>query len=345
MAKLFFLLSGENESLPAAELTAILEAENFPFELKEKLDQVVRLESDIKSIQAVHRRSAYTMITALELFTCEAQEATIMKMADNTDFTTVLNAGESFAVRIKRIKEHAPQLSTVPLESKLGRTLLQKTPKARVNLKKPDKTFLGILTNNRLLFGLKQTEIQPKTYSERRPRKKPFFHPSAMSSKLARCMVNLACARVGNLLLDPFCGTGSVMIEAAFVGCRVIGLDIQRRMAVGCRKNLNHFKVIQEGLVIADSRMLPLTQLDCLVTDPPYGRSASTMKSTTKLLVEGVLDSAYPLLQRGQRICIASPKTLGIARIGSELGYKHLESHFAYVHRTLTREIAVFQKI
>ncbi|HUT17165.1 MAG TPA: hypothetical protein VMW84_02575, partial [Acidobacteriota bacterium] len=60
MAKLFFLLSGENETLPAAELTAILEAEGFAFEVKEKLDQLVRLESDPKSIQAVHRRSAYT---------------------------------------------------------------------------------------------------------------------------------------------------------------------------------------------------------------------------------------------------------------------------------------------
>jgi tRNA G10 N-methylase Trm11 len=50
------------------------------------------------------------------------------------------------------------------------------------------------------------------------------------------------------------------------------------------------------------------------------------------------------LLREGQRICIASPKTLNIARIGAEVGYRHLESHFAYVHRTLTREIAVFEK-
>jgi tRNA (guanine10-N2)-dimethyltransferase len=345
VAKLFFLLSGENETLPAAELTAILKAENLHFELKEKLDQVARLESDIKSVRVVHQRSAYTMVSAIELFTCEAQEATIMKTAENADFTTILRAGESFAVRIKRIKEYAQQLNTVPLEAKLGRIILQKAPEAKVNLKKPDKTFLGILTNNSLVFGLKQTEIQPKTYSERRPRKKPFFHPSAMPSKLARCMVNLACAKTDSLLLDPFCGTGSVMIEAAFVGCRVLGMDIQRRMAAGCRKNLKHFKILPEGLVIADSRKLPLSQLDCLVTDPPYGRSASTMKSTTRLLVEGVLDSAYPLLRKGQQICIASPKTLCIARIGSKLGYKHLESHFAYVHRTLTREIAVFQKI
>ena len=344
MAKLFFLLSGENETLPAAELTAILEAEGFTFEVKEKLDQLVRLNAAQNSIQAVHRRSAYTMASAIELFTCQAKEATISKIAEKTDFTKTLNAGESFAVRIKRIKEHALQVGTVPLEAKLGKHILRKVPKAKVNLKTPDKTFFGALTSNKLVFGVKQTEIQPKTFSERRPRKKPFFHPSAMPSKLARCMVNLARAKTGELVLDPFCGTGSVMVEAALIGCRVLGFDVQRRMTEGCRKNLKHFSVKPEGLVIADSRKLPLTQIDCLVTDPPYGKSATTMKSTTKQIVEGVLTSARSVLRKGQRICIASPKTLSIARIGAELGYRHMESHFAYVHRTLTREIAVFEK-
>lgn len=345
MAKLFFLLSGENETLPAAELTAILEAEGFAFKLTEKLDQLLRLESEPKSIQSVHRRSAYTMISALELFACQAEENTIMKTAKNTDFTKALNAGESFAVRIKRIKEHTPQISTVPLEAKLGKHILRNVPKVKVNLKTPNKTFLGVLTNNKLVFGVKLAEIKPKTFSERRPRKKPFFHPSAMPSKLARCMVNLAHAKTSELVLDPFCGTGSVMIEAALINCRVLGLDVQRRMVEGCRKNLKHFSIKPEGVVIADARKLPLTQIDCLVTDPPYGRSATTMKLTTKQIVEGVLSSACSLLRKGQRICIASPKTLDIAQIGVEMGYRHVESHFAYVHKTLTREIAVFEKV
>jgi len=104
VAKLFFLLSGENETLPAAELAAILEAENFSFRIKEKLDQVVRLEADIESILSVHQRSAYTMMSALELFSCDVQEAAITENAINTDFTKILKAGESFVVRIKRVK-------------------------------------------------------------------------------------------------------------------------------------------------------------------------------------------------------------------------------------------------
>jgi tRNA (guanine10-N2)-dimethyltransferase len=98
-------------------------------------------------------------------------------------------------------------------------------------------------------------------------------------------------------------------------------------------------------LILADSRRIPLFKVDAIVTDPPYGRSSSTLKSTTKQLVEEVLAASQSLLGVGQRICIASPKTLNISRIGKKLGYRHVESHFAYVHQTLTREIAVFEKV
>jgi tRNA G10 N-methylase Trm11 len=192
VAKLFFLLSGENKTLPASELTAILETEGYAFELVEKLDQTVRLEADQNSVKAVQRRSAYTRICASELFTCRAEETAIMKLADSTNFKSVLKEGESFAVRIKRVRTYAEKIGTMALEGKLGQHILQNTMKTKVNLKTPDKTFIGILTSEKLVFGVKLAEIPPKPFVERRPRKKPFFHPSAMPSKLARCMVNLA---------------------------------------------------------------------------------------------------------------------------------------------------------
>jgi tRNA (guanine10-N2)-dimethyltransferase len=158
-------------------------------------------------------------------------------------------------------------------------------------------------------------------------------------------MVNLAHGRTDKLVLDPFCGTGTSLIEATYIGCKALGLDAQKRMILGCRKNLAHFNISAEGLILADARQMPFTKVDCVVTDPPYGRSASTLRSTTKQLVKEVLASAYCLLRAGQRICIASPKTLDIRTAGLALGYRHVESHFAYVHRTLTREIAVFEKV
>jgi len=344
--KLFFLLSGENKSLPAAEVKAILEAEGYSYQDTEGFDQVLRLEAELGSVQTIQIRSAYTRVCAQELFMANANYGDIAKIANETDFKAVLKPGESFVVRINRIKNFSEKvLNTMVLEGKLGRQILNRTEDTKVSLKNPDKTFLGIITDEKLILGLKLTNITSKTFSERRPRKKPYFHPSAMPSKMARCMVNLAHGRAESLLLDPFCGTGTSLIEASYIGCRVVGVDAQRRMILGTKKNLGFFNITAEGLILADSRKIPLFKVDCVVTDPPYGRSSSTFKSTTKQLVLDILDSSLGLLEIGQRICIASPKTLDISRLGTKLGYRHVESHFAYVHRSLTREIAVFEKV
>jgi tRNA (guanine10-N2)-dimethyltransferase len=342
---LFFLLSGEHESLPFAELKAILETEGYDYEVSEKLDQVVILEADLGCIEAVKRRAALTRLCALELFNCEARMSSIVKAVRSTDFSQVLKENESFVVRVKHVKEYSSGISGMSVEGKIGELILQRVPKARVNLNNANKRLVGILTDERFVFGVRLEEIAPKPFVERRPRKKPFFHPSAMQAKLARCMVNLAKPKTGELVLDPFCGTGSTLIEAAYVGCRVVGLDVQRRMVKGTLRNLAHFRVEPDGVVVADARNLPVSKANCVVTDPPYGISSSTLRRTTSQIIEELLADAHKLLEKGRRVCIAAPKTLKIGRIGTVLGYKHLESHLVYVHRSLTREVVVFEKV
>lgn len=345
MAKLFFLLSGEHETLPASELKTILEAEGYAFKTLEKLDQALRLEAELNCIEAIKRRAAFTRLCGLELFSCEAETSNIVKAMRSISLREILKDGENFAVRIKRVKNYASKIDGMNLERKLGELIINETKKAKVNLKNPNKVFMGILTSEKLIFGVKLAEIPPKPFVERRPRKKPFFHPSAMPAKLSRCMVNLAKAKAGELVFDPFCGTGSILIEASLIGCRVLGLDVQRRMIRGSRKNFTYFNIKPEGIVVANARSPPITKVDCVVADPPYGRSATTLKRTTKQIVEEVLTGVRDMLVEGQRICVAAPKTLTVGHIGTVLGYKHVESHFVYVHRSLTREIAVFEKV
>jgi len=345
VAKLFFLLSGEHETLPVAELKAILEAEGCTYKVLEKLDQVLRVEADEKCAEAVKKRAAMTRLCALELFACKAEPSETVKTLRSISVSEYLKSGESFAVRIKHVKNHAREVDGMALERKLGEIILGTAEKVKVNLQNPEKTFVGILTNEKLVFGLKLADVPPKSFMERRPKKKPFFHPSAMPPKLARCMVNLARPKAGELVFDPFCGTGSMLLEAALTGCRVLGADIQRRMAHGSLKNLKHFGIEPEGIIVADVKNPPVRKVDCVVADPPYGRSATTLGRTTKKIIEECLEAVYSMLEKGGYICMAAPKTIGISQIGLNFGYKHVESHMVYVHRSLTREIAVFMKV
>jgi tRNA (guanine10-N2)-dimethyltransferase len=280
----------------------------------------------------------------LELFSCNAILADILENMRSASLEGFIEQGESFAVRVRRIRGATPHLVGVELERKLGELILNKIKKTRVDLTAPQKTFFGILTDNRFLFGLKMAEISPKPFVERKPRKRPFFHPTTMPAKLARCMVNLAQPKIGDLVLDPFCGTASILLEAWLLGCRVVGFDVQQRMVRGSLQNLLYYGAKPEGIAVADARHPPVAKVDCIVTDPPYGRSATTLGWETRQIVEDFLSAIGDTLRKGRRICMASPKSIRIGKIGKELGFKHLESHFVYVHRSLTREIAVFER-
>ena len=344
MAKLFFLLSGEHPTLPFSELKSILEAEGHKHRILEMLTQVLRVEANIDSVKSVKFRSAMTRVCCLELFRCDAVLAEILENMRSASLEGFIEQGESFAARVRRIKGATPHLIGVELERKLGRLVLNKVKESKVNLTVPQKTFFGILTDNRFVFGLKIAEISPKPFVERRPRKRPFFHPTAMPAKLARCMVNLAQPKMSDLVLDPFCGTASILVEAWLIGCRVVGFDVQSRMVRGSLQNLLRYGVKPEGMAVADARHLPVARVDCVVTDPPYGRLATTLGWSTQQIVEDFLSAVEDMLPKGRRICMASPKTIRIGKIGKELGFKHVESHFVYVHRSLTREIAVFER-
>ncbi|MEM2815934.1 MAG: DNA methyltransferase [Candidatus Bathyarchaeia archaeon] len=344
MVKLFLLLSGEHETLPASEVQAILEAEGFTYEVLEVLDQVLRIEAPLESVESIKRRAAFTRACGIELFTCEADPIMVLKALRSLNLEEILGEGEGFVVRVKHVKNYAKEINGMFMERKIGEAILHMAKDAKVKLKCPDKTFLGILTEKKLVFGLNVEDIPAKPFMDRRPKNRPFFHPSAMPPKLARGMVNLARAKAGKLVFDPFCGTGSILIEAALVGCRIIGVDVQRRMVMGCRRNLDHFGIKPESLIVADACKPPVTAVDCVVTDPPYGRSATTLRRTTAQIIEDALKILHDLIRAGGHVCIAAPKTIGVGSIGRSLGYRHVESHFVYVHRSLTREIAVLKR-
>ncbi len=344
MSRFFFLLSGEHRTLPIEELKAILQAEDISYRELQTLPQVLRLHTTANAVPAIQAKAALTRVCCHELLHCPASFEEILEATQSTAPENLLQPGESFAVRIRRIGEAAPTLASMALERKLGALILHKVEHARVNLSCPQRTFFGAIAGDSFVLGITLAEISPTPFMQRRPGKRPFFHPSAMTPKLARCMVNLAKPRNDDLVLDPFCGTGSFLIEAGLLGYRVVGVDAKRHMVKGTRRNLRFFNIAYEGLGIADARHLPFTSADCIVTDPPYGRSASTMGHTTKDIVHAFLAAAVDQMGKGQRICMAAPKTIDTGEIAESQGFTHVQSHFVYVHRSLTREICVLEK-
>jgi tRNA (guanine10-N2)-dimethyltransferase len=341
---LFFFLSGENPSLPFSEVISVLEAEELSFFNVKVLPQILLLKGDLKCLDAASRRCGFLKSDGIRILTCEARKDEIIKLAKDAPFEKFVSKNESFSARIHGIHESKLDIDSKMLEGDLGEIILKRVEGARVDLSNPSKVFTGFLAEKTFVFGLRTFETQHK-FEDRKPGKRPFSHPAAFPPKLARCMVNLTKPKADEIVFDPFCGAGSMLIEAGLIGCQVVGIDIDPKMVKGSSVNLRHFGVAPLGLIVGDACSLGLREVAHIVTDPPYGRSSSTHGFKPKKLIENFLRFSLENMGKGGFLCIASPKNVTADLVGSDLGFIVTERHFAYVNKDLTRQIVVFRKL
>ncbi|MBI5221213.1 MAG: hypothetical protein HY979_00200 [Candidatus Magasanikbacteria bacterium] len=111
-----------------------------------------------------------------------------------------------------------------------------------------------------------------------------------MPPKLAKIMINLAQAPAGAVILDPFCGSGTILQEAVLFGYQVIGSDVSDKAVKDTKKNLEwlgrHAEFISASQEIpkqvrddkirtfqCDVKQLSkkIDQVDVVVTEPYLG--------------------------------------------------------------------------
>ncbi|MDP2836046.1 MAG: TIGR01177 family methyltransferase [Methanobacteriaceae archaeon] len=336
--EIFLILSREHETLPLAELRAILDAENMDYDLKEVEMGVVKLKTDNEdAADIIAKRIAYgheicSLIKDMDIDNLENDILSI-------DWKEIID--ENFALRVKKIEslENDSQI----MEKKFGALIkAQAGEKIKVKLEKP-QTFIRVLvTGSRVLIGKRETKIDKKHFFNLKPHKRPFFYPGSMSPKLARCMINLSRAKAGDLLLDPFCGTGGILIEAGIIGTRILGTDIDEKMVKGAAKNLEYCGAKDFHIFQADARKLDLEEkVNAVVTDPPYGISASTAGEESSTIFRDFLKSISNNLLENGLICLASPHYVGVNDLIQGTEFKILERHEIRMHKSLTRVISV----
>jgi len=204
------------------------------------------------------------------------------------------------------------------------------------------RTVIKVILSGMVHVGLQRAEVPRDGLSERLPHLRPFFSPVSMLPKLARCAVNLSSIREGQTLLDPFCGTGGILIEAALMGIRVVGSDISQRMVEGCRRNLMHYTGDVHDIRQMDISDVPSAfgTVDAVVTDVPYGRASATGGEDLQSLYARAMRAAAAVLPKGGRAVLVVPQPLTKVH-----GMESLGTYPVYIHRGLTRYIMVLRKL
>ena len=341
--RLFFVLSGEHTSLPAAEVEAILESVGVGSATLSKSYRLLIVEAPERVLKTISERSLMYDSCGIVLGECEADEDRIHQLVRGLALEDLARDSASFAVRSVRLGGVNKSLRRVDIERDVGSLVKQRVPRLKVRLSNPDLTFACVIFENSFLMGISSYSKPSGLIAPRRPRKRPVFHPSTMPPKIARCMVNLARASPGGTFSDPFAGVGGISIEAAVMGCRVVGIDASLGMLRGLQRNFKYFGLEALGLLNGDARRTPLHDLDAIATDPPYGRGSSTMGVKTSSLIRDFLAGASGCLKRNSHMCICSPVEIPIEDYARESGLRMREKHLAKVHRSLTRQFIVLQ--
>jgi tRNA (guanine10-N2)-methyltransferase len=121
--------------------------------------------------------------------------------------------------------------------------------------------------------------------------RRAFLGPTSLEPLLALSMCNMAGIRSGSVVLDPFVGTGSVLVAAARIGGVTFGVDVDYRvlcmgkMGRTVATNFEQYGLPLPELVRGDMAELCLRRsalanlFDAVVCDPPYGVRAGARQS------------------------------------------------------------------
>ncbi len=242
------------------------------------------------------------------------------------------------AVRARSVRETVG-ISTQEAERELGQVLVERG--FSVDLDDPDHELRAVFSGDFCALGWLEIESR-RDYGTRMPTDRPFFQPGSMHPLLARALANVAGARPGVTVLDPMCGTGGVLIEAALAGARPVGADAQGKMVRGAGRNLVHYAPNSDfATVRGDATHLPFPDdsIDGVVFDAPYGRQSKIANLELDDLVAGALAEAHRVAPRA--VVVGDRSWTDEAR---EVGWRVEHEFERRVHRSLTRYVAVLSR-
>ena len=364
-----FELSGEHPQLPAAEVLSVLASKGLEASVFETFlncivvditspdpavtDALIfnRMKEEMPDVLAM----THSISKVIDIV--DVSEEAILGAVEKFHAADYLEEGETFVVRAKRLGDNFV-LKSVDLEGRIGGRIYRQG--FRASLKNADKVFRLTLTD-KAVFGLLACAVDRGAYEFRSPQKKPFFYPGVLMPRVARALCNIAGAKAGTVVVDPFCGTAGILLEAGLLGAKGIGVDAQEKIITGADANMSGYSKTTGQLLSKEERIagtdlpdydlfvgdacgLPLADkmADAIVTDPPYGRSASIKAASIEKLYADSFKEMYRILKPGKKAVVVSE--MDVESFASDAGFSIKAVYKQRVHRSLTRTMTVFTK-
>ena len=155
---------------------------------------------------------------------------------------------------------------------------------------------------------------------QERPKRDAFV--GMLPPKLAQMMINLSAPKLGARVLDPFCGTGVVLQEAALMGFKVYGTDLADKMIDYSRVNLDwladtqHIDIdatIHQGDAMDTKWQPPVDAVACEsylgqpFSAPPSPAKLADVRKTCNYIIAEFLKNIGSQIDSGTPLCVGVP--------------------------------------
>jgi len=309
----FFVVSGENIELAKDEIISI--SKSYDKDTSYETDSKLVITNSLVPWDKIARRSTYVR-------TAGKIADTFSDLFSELDLT-LLHKSDTFACRAINLSSKRLDLSSI--EKTVGGTIKQASG-ARVSLSNPALTVYLIFTNNQNYLG-----YSTKIPAQKRP-KKIIKSPFELNWKLSGAMVNLSGLNEDETLCDPFCGTGTILLEAESMGIKSVGIDFDKKMCEVAKKNLAangyNSKIINARYEYIKKIK---DKIDGIVTDLPYGISSKSSESPKKLISDFI-----SILPKKKKLALMCKNELA-----DQIELKPAKRYEIYRHKSLTRTILV----
>ena len=327
--KYLFELGGENIELGKCEAIELLKTEKYEPKLVYYKENIIILDVLHEISKIVIRRLGMTKRVSKVVY--YSGKNILNEILEEVPIIDIKK--KSFAIRL--VKRNG--ISEKEIAIKLG----EKVPKKnKIDLTKPDVKIL-YYSGEKTIISLWERDLE--TYYtkclEHHIKYRPFFSPISIHPRISRSMVNLSNSTKGDRVIDPFCGTGGMLIEIADMQIEAIGIDILGKMVENSIGNLKHYNL--KGVVVkGDIENISNYDFKAIVTDPPYGLSTTTKGEGVKELMSRSMEIFARIMKKEQRIVVAisNPKLINSKE------FTLIHKFEWYIHKSLTRYILVLER-
>jgi len=369
-----YLLTLVNGELSYHEINTILNLRNTPFKILIKNNNFLILE--IESLREFSRLGGIYKIVEITSEN-ESIEKLYKNIKQNNEFfwleekarwcLSYYSVKKTDNIIYKKISEYLnEEISKLVKKNKQIKNDIVEDNFREISVNKIKNITEIILAYDGKKFYLGKTKIVfNSTDYIKRDLSRPFQDSSiSISPRIARILVNLLGLKNNQTVLDPFCGTGTFLIEASILGLNVIGTDKRKECVYGTRKNLQWInknqKKMNSNIMINDAEKLvnfSKKSIDGIVTEPillpnlkrhPNERKTKELlKITQKTYVKAMI-SMNRILRENGRLVIVTPrvKTNRGKFISLDILYMIKESGFRFnrIHKNNQPIIVKYSK-